>query len=76
MSKAKILPDKGLEYNIIIELHEWRALSVLTYRDFHGQEVGEDTEFDNLCRRERRAYVSLLKKIEDYTSAVIKEGGE
>lgn len=55
---------KELELSIIVSLTEYRTLSNLVFTDFHGQEEGEDPKFDELCNRERAAYIRLLEAIE------------
>lgn len=67
--------DKNsVEYKIILELEEYTVLRCLTYTDFHGQEIGEDPEFDKLCEREKKARKALLAKIESLVAEARQSG--
>lgn len=60
---SNTLQDR-IEHDLILELHEWRGLSNLIFRDFHGQQPGEDLNFNKLEKRENRSYRALLAKVE------------
>lgn len=67
-SAGEYIDKNGAEYNIIMELTNWRTLATMSFNAFHGQEIGEDPEFDKLDKRERKAYKTLLSKIEAYAA--------
>jgi hypothetical protein len=52
-----------LEKAIILPLMDYVALSCINFRDFHGQEEGDDPELDKNLKREREAKKTLLKSI-------------
>lgn len=47
--------SEELELALVLELTEYVSLSNIVHRDFHGQEPGEDPEFDEFCKRLEKA---------------------
>lgn len=58
--------DSELKHAIILPLTNYVAISNVVFTDFHGQEEGEDPDFDEQCRKQSIYEEQLYQAISDY----------
>lgn len=60
------IENEAIRLAIILPLTEYRTRSIIDFQDFHGQEEGEDPEYDEIAKRTEEAEQKLYAAIQTY----------